>query len=111
MRVTRRLLGKRWPVPARGGVMSQRRRLAWLVAGSLVAGFLAFGSVALSQSDAGGWQAHTTTFGGGWRVQTVVSHDLFVSDTQVAVSEGGAAVLGWIQGRPPEVCAEACGPL
>ncbi len=87
--------------------MSRRRpRVAWLLAGSLVAGFLAFGGVALSQSDAGGWKPQATAFPGGWRVQTVVSHARLVSDAQVAVSESGAAVLAWIQGRPPAVCSQ-----
>lgn len=43
-------------------------------------------------------------------MQTIASHNEFVSDTQVAVSESGAAVLAWIQGRPPEACTEACRP-
>jgi hypothetical protein len=84
----------------------RRRRLAWLVAGSLVAGSLVVASVAVSQPDAGGWHAQTIRFAGGWRVQTLVRRSQFVSDTQVAVSESGAAVLGWIQGRPPAVCSE-----
>jgi hypothetical protein len=47
-----------------------------------------------------------TRLAGGWQVQTIASNSRFVSDTQMAVSESGDAVLGWIQGRPPVTCSQ-----
>jgi hypothetical protein len=87
--------------------MRAKTGLMLRAAGVLVAGSLVVASLAASQSDARGRRARAVSFAGGWRVQTVVARKHFVSDTQVAVSESGAAVLGWIQGRPPATCSQS----
>jgi hypothetical protein len=45
---------------------------------------------------------------GGWGEDVLVSASHHVSGTQLAVSESGAAVIGWLQGRGRAFCPESC---
>lgn len=48
--------------------------------------------------------------GGLWRVRTLVPAGEDVDRSELAVSESGDAVVGWLQGPPPQVCEGYGGP-
>jgi hypothetical protein len=75
--------------------------------GLLLAG-VAVAAVAAGMSGALTAQAGSGDGAAGavWHVGTIVSRNTFTADPQLAVSDSGDAVLGWVQGRAPVVCSE-----